>query len=215
MGIASRVVRSRSRLAGRQKISGGDHAIDVHPYHPAFSVAQSFDAVAQHHTSRGKHAATGDAALIANALAAAPPEVGRDATIMAMEKDGKLRMLRQGTGAFTCLPDDPSTPGNDPMCLDQHGIEWLKALLEHRNPPDGQVWLGYMLISGSDASNDDPYVTQPAAGKRWIATGPHIMVGGAGVTKMMDAYPKAADNTKKPYIMWPGTPYEHIMIPIR
>jgi hypothetical protein len=29
------------------------------------------------------------------------------------------RRLVEGHGIFTCVPDDPSTPGNDPMCLDR------------------------------------------------------------------------------------------------
>jgi hypothetical protein len=37
---------------------------------------------------------------------------------MEMTADGNMRMLRKGTGEWTCVPDYPSTPGNDPMCLD-------------------------------------------------------------------------------------------------
>ena len=32
---------------------------------------------------------------------------------------------------------------------------------------------------------------------------------------MADAYPKSADDPKKPYVMWPGTPYQHLMIPVK
>jgi hypothetical protein len=29
-------------------------------------------------------------------------------------------------------------------------------------------------------------------------------------------YPKKADpDTSQPYIMWPGTPYQHVMIPVK
>ena len=58
---------------------------------------------------------------------------------------------------FTCIPEDPNTPGHDPMCSDRNGLEWLKSVLTHEKPPEGKIWFGYMLTGGSDASNDDPY----------------------------------------------------------
>ena len=60
-----------------------------------------------------------DAAKIANALTAAPPMVSRSASVAEMKEDGSMKELRKGTGEWTCVPDDPSTPGNDPMCLDR------------------------------------------------------------------------------------------------
>jgi hypothetical protein len=31
-----------------------------------------------------------------------------------------------------------------------------------------------------------------------------------------DAYPKDADpDTSVPYVMWPGTPYQHLMAPVK
>jgi hypothetical protein len=72
--------------------------------------------------------------------------------------------------------------------------------------------LVYMLQGGSDASNSDPFATSPQGGK-WVTTGPHVMV--VGMAGMLGNYPKTADTPDKPYIMWPGTPYEHIMMPVR
>jgi hypothetical protein len=173
-------------------------------------------AVAQHHAPKQKAPKPKtDAELITSAMSAAPAAVSRDATIVAVGADGKLRTLRQGQGAFTCVPDDPSTPGNDPMCLDRHGMEWFKALLAHEKPPEGQIWFAYMLKGGSDASNDDPFASEPPAGKQWVQTGPHVMIGGLGIVKMLDSYPAVADDTRKPYVMFGGTPYEHLMVPVR
>ena len=172
--------------------------------------------IAQHHAAKPKaEKPKSDAELIASALSAAPAPVSKDATIVAVGPDGKLRTLREGRGAFTCVPDDPSTPGNDPMCLDRHGMEWLKALLAHEKPPEGLVWLAYMLKGGSDASNDDPFASEPPTGKKWVQTGPHVMIGGPGIAKMLDSYPPTADDTRKPYVMFGGTPYEHLMVPVR
>ena len=153
-----------------------------------------------------------DAQLIANAMSAGPSAISRDATIIAMEGD-KLRTLRKGTGTFTCIPDDPSSPGNDPMCLDQNGMEWLNAWMEHREAPKGKLGLVYMLQGGSDASNVDPFATAPAPNQKWVTTGPHVMV--VGMAGMLGDLPKTPDAPNKPFIMWGGSSYEHIMMPIK
>ena len=167
-------------------------------------------AVAQGATSRKT-----DAQLIANAMSAAPAAISKDATIVVVEAGGKLRTLRQGQGSFTCVPDDPNTPGRDPICLDRNGLEWLKSLLAREKPPEGKIWFGYMLTGGSDASIEDPYAAEPPAGKKGVQTGPHVMIGGPGITKMLDSYPASADDTHKPYIMFAGTPYEYLMLPVQ
>ena len=161
---------------------------------------------------QAKPAPPSDAKLIDSAMQAAPASVGGKAKIVAMDDKGGMRTLREGTNGFTCMPDNPTTPGNDPMCLDKAGMEWAHAWMTKAAPPAG-VGFGYMLMGGSDASNDDPYATKPAAGKKWVDTGAHVMVLNPG--PMADAYPKSADDPKKPYVMWPGTPYQHLMIPVK
>jgi hypothetical protein len=182
----------------------------------AYAMASNTPAIAQHHASKPKaEKPKTDAELITSAMSAAPLAVSKDATVMVAGSDGKLRTLRQGPGPFTCVPDDPSTPGNDPMCMDRNAFEWFKALLAHEKPPEGKVWLAYMLKGGSDGSNDDPFASEPERGKKWVQTGPHVMIGGPGITKMVDSYPTTADDTRKPYIMFGGTPYEHVMFPVQ
>ena len=154
-----------------------------------------------------------DAEKIRNALSAAPRSIGKDATVIDIDDKGNIRTLRQGKGEFTCIPDDPHTPGNDPMCIDRIGFEWIKAWLGKKEPPAGRIGIGYMLRGGSDASNEDPYAMAPAPGKKWLDTGPHVMI--LGGTKMMEGTPKHAGDPHKPYIMWPGTPYEHLMLPVK
>jgi hypothetical protein len=71
------------------------------------------------------------------------------------------------------------------------------------------------LAGGSDASNTDPYASKPTSANHWITTGPHVMVVGADQA-FYDAYPKGADpDTSVPYVMWAGTPYQHLMAPVR
>ena len=159
-------------------------------------------------------APTTDPTKIANAMSAAPPAVSRNASVMEMTADGNMKLLRKGTGEWTCVPDDPSTPGNDPMCLDPNAMEWLHAYVSKSPPPD-KVGFIYMLQGGWDFSNLDPYANKPDGGKATI-TGPHVMVVGPAV-KAAPGYDRtgAGVNTSGPYVMWRDTPYEHLMIPVR
>jgi hypothetical protein len=160
-------------------------------------------------------AAPTDAELIASAMKAAPMSIAKNATIVVMEAAGEMRTIRKGTNGFTCMPDNPTTPGPDPMCLDANAMAWAGAWMGHQAPPTGKVGFMYMLAGGTDASNTDPYATKPAASNHWIKTGPHIMVVGADAS-FYDTYPKSADpDTSAPYIMWAGTPYQHLMAPVK
>ena len=156
-----------------------------------------------------------DKHLIASAMSAAPAKVAKGATIVAMEADGKMRTLRQGTNGFTCMPDNPATPGPDPMCMDKNALDWAHAWIGHTTPAPGKVGFMYMLSGGTDASNTDPYAAKPDAKNNWIKTGPHVMIVGAD-QNFYDMYPKSADpDTKVPYVMWAGKPYQHLMAPVK
>lgn len=162
-----------------------------------------------------KKEADADKKMIASAMSAAPAKVSRSATIVAMEAHGKMRTLRKGTNGFTCMPDNPATPGPDPMCMDKNSLEWVGAWVEHKTPPAGKVGLMYMLAGGTDASNTDPYAEKPEPNNNWVKTGPHIMIVGADAS-FYDSYPKSAKpDTSMPYVMWAGTPYQHLMVPVK
>ncbi|URD60908.1 hypothetical protein M8312_14195 [Sphingomonas sp. KRR8] len=153
-----------------------------------------------------------DASLIQNALSAGPKAIAEGAKVVTMGATG-MRELRPGTNGFTCMPDDPSTPGVDPMCLDRNAMRWAGAWMSKQTPPADAVGVIYMLAGGTDASNTDPYAKPPADGK-WVVTGPHLMLVGSPALNAQ--YPSGANpDTTKPYVMWGGTPYAHVMIPVR
>jgi hypothetical protein len=159
--------------------------------------------------------APSDAQMIASAMRAAPARVAKDATIVVAGADGNMRTLRKGSNAFTCMPDNPTTPGPDPMCMDANAMEWANAWMAHKPPPTGKLGLMYMLEGGTDASNTDPYAQKPDASNHWIKTGPHLMIVGADAA-FYAMYPKSATpDTRVPYIMWADTPYQHLMVPTR
>ncbi|MFN4144129.1 hypothetical protein [Aestuariivirga sp.] len=155
-----------------------------------------------------------DAKLIKSAESAAPQALSSQAAIYAMNDKGEMRTLREGTNGWWCMPDSPATPGPDPMCGDANSMEWAMAWISKKEPPKGKVGFMYMLEGGTDASNTDPYATAPAEGNNWIKTGPHVMV--VNGMDVMAGYPDKADpDTSQPYVMWPGTPYAHLMIPVK
>jgi hypothetical protein len=150
---------------------------------------------------------------IASAESAAPASLAHDATIMVADASGAMKTLRQGKNGWTCIPDDPHTPGTDPMCMDANAAKWAQAMLGHKPPPDNTPGVMYMLEGGTDASNTDPYAKQPTAQNDWVKTGPHVMI--VGSKSMLAGYPSGAKpDTSAPYVMWAGTPYAHLMVPV-
>lgn len=151
---------------------------------------------------------------IQSAMSAAPESVARDAAVIAPNPDGSMRTLREGKNGFTCMPDNAATPGPDPMCMDANGLKWATAWMTKKTPPAGAVGLMYMLAGGTDASNTDPFATKPTEGNNWIETGPHVMVVGSKI--LLADYPALPKpDTTAPYVMFAGTPYDHLMIPIK
>ena len=72
----------------------------------------------------------------------------------------------------------------------------------------------YMLRGDNGASNTDPYATGEKTDNNWIKTGPHVMIVGGEAKSMMKNYPRDAKaDPKTAYVMWPNTPYEHLMLP--
>jgi hypothetical protein len=141
---------------------------------------------------------------------AAPAAVLNDATILNMGADGQMMPIKKGTGAFTCM----NTPGGA-MCADEAGMAWGEAW-QKKEPPPQKLGFIYMLRGDNGASNTDPYATKETAGNNWIKTGPHVMIVGAEAKSMIAAYPRdAKPDPAKPYVMWPGTVYEHLMLPVK
>ena len=154
-------------------------------------------------------AAPSDAALIKAAMSAAPAAISKDATIAVMSDDMKsTRTLRKGTNGYTCMPKP------DPMCADQNAMEWFDAYMTKKDPPKDKIGFVYMFAGDHGTSNTDPYAEKATPTNNWVTTGPHVMILGA--KGMTAGYPQdaKADPTKA-FVMWPGTPYEHLMLPVK
>jgi hypothetical protein len=123
--------------------------------------------------------------------------------------DGKE--LRAGTNGWTCLPDIPGNGGNDPWCVDASWLNLLDALMNGKAPSYDKVGIGYMLAGDAPISNITP------AGKKedgdWVeGLKAHLMIL-VPDHAMFDNI-STDPNNGGPWIMWPGTKFAHIMIPI-
>jgi hypothetical protein len=150
-----------------------------------------------------------DAAYIAKAKTGAPPAVANNATIVRTPPQGLNTVLQKGTNDFTCFVEDDGTPA----CYDQNALEWSKALAAKQTPPK-TIGFIFMLAGDTGVNNHDSSVTEK--GPHWVATGPHVMLVGGATREMLSQYPR--DETVKdpnhPFIMFPGKPNEHLMIPV-
>jgi hypothetical protein len=150
---------------------------------------------------------------VASAESAAPASLAHNASIVTADASGNMTVVRKGSNGWTCMPDAPTTPGPDPMCFDADAGKWIDAMLHHKPPPAGAVGMMYMLEGGTDASNTDPYATKPTAENDWVKTGPHVMI--VGSKELLAGHPSGAKpDTSAPYVMWAGTPYAHLMVPV-
>ena len=150
---------------------------------------------------------------IAVAMSAAPAAVASGATIMDFDATGKLVQLRAGTNGWLCIADDtPAAPGDSPDCVDERWQAWFEAYEQKKVPKISGVGMAYMLQGSLSPSNTDPFAEKPAAGSDWMKDGPHIMVI-LPDPKLLDVY-SSDHSSGKPYVMYKGTPYAHLMVPV-
>lgn len=143
------------------------------------------------------------------AESAAPSSLSKRATLM--DRDGMV--LRKGTNGWMCVPDDPNTPGKDPMCMNEPWVDFIDAVKSKRKPVYTHVGIAYMLQGDRPVSNTDPYAKEPRPGEDWVeGLGAHIMV----LVPDAAAIKNISTDSKNggPWVMWADTPYAHLMIPI-
>ena len=149
-----------------------------------------------------------DARKIALAVSAGPPEIAKKATVMdMMDMSSPPKQLRAGTNGWACYAMLLA-----PMCLDKEWQNWAGAWMSKGQPRIGSTGIAYMLRGDNGASNTDPFATKPTADNQWVVSPAHVMVVYQD-PKMLDAYP-TDPKSGGPWVMWKGTPYAHVMVPV-
>ena len=175
-----------------------------------FALALALLAVANPASAQSK------AAKIASALTAAPASVSKGATIKDLpDSKGQMAVLREGSNGWVCFPSHPKSKyvKNDAMCLDDQWQEWMSAMVAKRAPNVTRVGYAYMLTFNGWTSNTDMMAKAPTPDNQWHKDGPHVMVLYPDA-KLLDAIP-TRPSTLGPFVMAAGTPYAHVMWPVR
>lgn len=152
---------------------------------------------------------------IEEAMSAAPPSISKNATILdnPTAPESEKVVLRKGTNEWTCFPDNPNMPGKNPRCFDKQAMEFFSAVHDKRIPNITRTGFAYFLQGGGSRSNANPWDTSPTSDNEWMEHQvPHIVL----ITPdkaILDSLPTKMDNGG-PWVMWEGTPYAHIMIPV-
>ena len=98
------------------------------------------------------------------------------------------------------------------MCFDDQWLAWAQAWQNQEPFTASSVGIAYMLAGDEGASNTDPYAEGPTDDNDWVVAGPHLMIivpDGADLEGVTDDYESGG-----PWVMWKGTPYAHIMVPV-
>jgi hypothetical protein len=148
-------------------------------------------------------------AKIARAITAAPSDITNEATIM--DVDGTI--LRAGTNGWVCLPGVGLISGDQhPMCNDPVWMKWMAAAASGSVFTTDVIGVAYMMAGDPMMNNDNPMATDPNDGGVWRQEGAHIMM----LFPDMDVVADLPRNpfAGGPYIMWGGTPMEHVILPM-
>jgi hypothetical protein len=147
--------------------------------------------------------------LIDSAQSAAPTSISANATIM----NWKFEVVREGSNGWTCLPDR-DTPGLDPWCINEPWLNLLQAYVSKQEPTYTQLGVAYMLQGDTPVSNADPYAPGQTGPEDWVTDlGAHLMLL-LPDRSLLKAFP--TDHLSGgPWVMWPDTPYAHLMVPLQ
>ena len=164
---------------------------------------------------------------------AAPSFIAANCTVI--DSDGKT-VLREGTNGWTAMAgnprgmSDPQKGWKDPheampMVMDAQAMKWAMAYMSGTKPElDHDGWM-YMLHGDMGEDNTvgmrlridsegeiDIKTKATAAEGEWIVSGPHLMLmpkDPASLKGQTNDF-----NSGHPYIMFEGTGYDHLMIPV-
>ena len=133
---------------------------------------------------------------IASARSAGPPDITVDATVLdiAASDTSAGEELVLGANGWTCWPDNPLTPTDDPVCEDEGAREWEFAMRARRAPRIATLGLIYKLKGDGEVG---PFVG--------VIPGNQRLLAGLPVTIQKD----------KPWVRYAGTPYAYLVIPAR
>ena len=167
----------------------------------------------------GNYDHTSDEWEIETYSSAAPDYIGNFATIIG--GDGKI--IREGTNGWTCMaangrpyPKKGWENAHDamPACSDKEAMKWMNAFMNNKKPElskDGWMWMLHGDV-GEDNLVAGVLNKKDSTPGEWIESGPHLMLIPKNI-ESLDNW-NTDFTTGEPYVMFPGTIYAHVMIPV-
>ena len=156
---------------------------------------------------------------------AAPSFIAANCTVVDMDSEGNQIILREGTNGWTAMASNPRGPADPengwkdaheamPMVGDAQSFKWVTAYMSKTKPEmdsDGWAWMLHGDM-GEDNSKQMVMKKEDAAEGQWIESGAHLML------MPKDPSTLAGQTTDfmsgAPYVMFQGTGYDHLMIPV-
>ena len=151
---------------------------------------------------------------VLNARSAAPAQISMNATVV----DGVITdsvpgaTLAPGENGWTCWADNPATNNEDPICVDEQGLVFVRAWISRQPPRLTGMGVAYTLKGGSPTASDtDPYKAAPDSGQPWTQEPPQIGI----VMPSARSYTGLPTRRRPdgPWVRFAGTPYAYIVVP--
>jgi hypothetical protein len=163
------------------------------------------------------------AALVAGAVAAAPDSLRAGATVLASE-EGKTRVVRKGSNGLVCLADEPGNDRFQTACYQESLEPFMARGRELRALKKTHAEIDSIRLADIKAKR---YTIPRTPTALYNLAGPADSLDADGVplhqtrwyvVYMPNATPETTglslvpDGTGRPWLMYPGKPWAHIMI---
>ena len=156
---------------------------------------------------------------------AAPSFIAANCSVV--DVDGTV--LREGTNGWTAMAANPrgmADPENGwkdpheamPMVGDGPAMQWAMAYMGGKTPEmetDGWAWMLHGDMGEDNTKHlviDEEGVAKAKADGEWIESGAHLMLFPKDPASLEGQTTNF--NTGAPYVMFKGTGYDHLMIPV-
>jgi hypothetical protein len=145
-------------------------------------------------------------AKIKLASSAAPADIGKDAAVFEAGENGAMKELRAGTNGWMCMAEPEA------MCIDKQWQGWADAWMNKKDPQIQGLGVAYMLKGDKGASNTDPFATGPTSTNEWVVSPSHVMILTSDANQLNTL--STDPHNGGPWVMWKGSKYAHIMVPL-
>ena len=153
---------------------------------------------------------------VQSARSGGPAEISGLATVIDWPAEGdttgNMPVLAQGSNGWTCVPDFPGSPLDDPGCADSVAVRFYDSLMAGRPPAVRVMGLVYGPKGGQLASLTNPALMAPDSGTDWITLPPYIGVIMPDPRRSFSGLPTAPP-AAGPWVAFAGTPYAMLIVP--